>query len=88
MGAGGFNKAVLLSMERGFQVEAHCIGDAALEQAITAFEYAKSKGAKANRNKIAHIELISDGDLERMKALEIVPCLSPYWHKWMICTWP
>lgn len=73
------NKAVLLSMERGFQVEAHCIGDAALEQAITAFEYAKSKGAKANRNKIAHIELISDGDLERMKALEIVPCLSPYW---------
>ncbi|HIU25877.1 MAG TPA: amidohydrolase [Candidatus Copromorpha excrementigallinarum] len=73
------NKGVFLAMKNGFQVEAHCIGDGALEQAIKAFEYAESRGLKGRRNKISHIELVSDGDTERMKALEIVPCLSPYW---------
>ena len=73
------NKAVLLALKNGFQVETHCIGDAALDQALEAYEYAKGKGYLLNRSKIAHIELLSEGSLKRMKDLGIIPCLNPYW---------
>ncbi|MDR1796656.1 MAG: amidohydrolase [Clostridiales Family XIII bacterium] len=76
---GKLNEAVAAAMRQGLQVETHCIGDAAVSEALDAFAYAAGLGLAGNRNKVTHIELISERDTARLAELAIVPLLNPYW---------
>ena len=73
------NEAMVGIFKNGFQVQIHCIGDAAVRQAVLAFEYAKQKGFFGERKVIIHIELIHNDDLNKFKELDITPVLNPHW---------
>jgi predicted amidohydrolase YtcJ len=62
----------------GFQVLGHATGDAAITQMIDAIEVAaKTNGTRDSRHRVEHIDIPSDTDLARMKALGIAACSQP-----------
>ena len=72
----------------GFQMHMHATGDAAVEQAIRAVQYAKSHSdrdgitskGKDNRHVITHFHIVDKKDIERLAPLDIVAVIQPYWH--------
>lgn len=73
------NEAIIHAIKGGFQIEVHCIGDGAVEQALVAFEHAQTQGLQSSRTKISHIELIRRSQMERFSKLNLTPLLNPYW---------
>lgn len=72
------NQVFLDAAEAGFQVTAHAVGDMAVEQAVTAIEYAKEHvPANKRRHRIEHCGLTDDGLIERIRKAEIVPISNP-----------
>ncbi|MDR3498436.1 MAG: amidohydrolase [Parvibaculum sp.] len=72
---------------RGWQVYAHCNGDAAADQFIDAIEKASAKhGAADRRTTIIHAQTLREDQLDRMQALGIVPSFfvthTFYWGDW------
>lgn len=74
----------------GLQAGVHAIGDAAIEQAISAIERAFARlgpegilGARKLRHRIEHFECVSDGHIERAARLGLVASVQPafddYW---------
>lgn len=64
----------------GFQVHVHAIGDAAVRDALDAFEAAVSaNGRTGNRHHIAHIQLVHPDDVPRFAALDVSANMQPYW---------
>lgn len=58
----------------GIQIAVHTNGDAASEAAISSFESAiKKYGAKELHHMLIHAQMVSDSQLERMKACGITP---------------
>ncbi|MFC4436524.1 MULTISPECIES: amidohydrolase [Natrialbaceae] len=64
----------------GFQVTAHAIGDEAIEEALSALE--TTDDPAGSRHRIEHVELATDGQLERMAEAGIVASMQPNFHQW------
>ncbi len=57
----------------GLQVELHAIGDAAIRQALDAYEaVARRNGPRDRRHRIEHLEVPNPADLPRFKALGVI----------------
>lgn len=77
--------------KNGVQIHCHSMGDAALDEFLDAFEYAKSKGDTAQRNSITHLQYVDDGtngtfpngtssnDGKRMAELGVIGIPQPFW---------
>lgn len=73
------NEVVEKSLQAGFQVHIHCIGDGAVHESVNAFEAAAAKGIPINRSVIVHLESLTDEDIPRIKKLGIIPAIHPIW---------
>lgn len=64
----------------GFQVHVHAIGDAAVRDALDAFEAARRAGGDGSRrHTIAHLQVIDPRDLPRFGRLGVIANAQPYW---------
>ncbi len=78
---------------RGWQVEAHAIGDRGVRLALDAFEHAvaangpwtgdphgrgAARGTHERRHRVEHIETIDPADIPRFADLGVVPSMQPY----------
>ncbi len=66
--------------DAGLQVTAHAIGDAAIEEALSALEVTADPDRA--RHRIEHVELATDEQLERMAEAGIVASMQPNFHQW------
>ena len=64
----------------GHQVTIHAIGDVAIDETLTAIERA-SDPANA-RHRIEHVELATDGHIERIASAGIIASMQPNFHQW------
>lgn len=78
---------------KGYSLHYHAIGDAAVGQALDGIAYAQEHSGNKNRYGIAHVQLLSDRDLERFRELDVAAAVQPFWFhpddfysmmKWMI----
>lgn len=71
---------------KGWQVLAHCNGDAAAEQLIQVMSKLKKKGIHQPRTVMIHAQTVRDDQLARMKALDIIPSFfvahTFFWGDW------
>ncbi len=70
---GEFAASVRLADARGWQVQVHAIGDAAIRQALDAFEGTTT----GRRHRIEHIETPDESDLPRFARLGVVASMQP-----------
>lgn len=69
------------TLESGFQIHVHSIGDGATKNTLDALEYAQGKNGDVDfRNVITHLQLVSPSDIKRMERLNVVANVQPYWH--------
>ncbi|HEY0830980.1 MAG TPA: amidohydrolase [Candidatus Dormibacteraeota bacterium] len=66
-------QAVAIADGRGWQVQVHAIGDAAIRQALDAFEGT----APGRRHRVEHIEAPRPSDLPRFAALGVIASMQP-----------
>lgn len=72
------DEMVLKSVEGGYQILAHCNGDAASEQFLTSFEKAYKKagnGQKDLRPVMIHCQTVREDQLDRMKEVHMIPSI-------------
>lgn len=69
------NPDILAALNGGLRCAVHAIGERSIEQALRAFEYAQSQGVDVcgMRNRMEHAALMRPDQLERIRALNIVP---------------
>lgn len=73
-----FNCACIEADRRGLQIAVHAIGDGAVARVIDGYAAARAaNGARDSRHRIEHVEVIRQGDIARMKALDIVASMQP-----------
>jgi predicted amidohydrolase YtcJ len=72
-GRGELAKAVRAADARGWQVQVHAIGDAAIRQALDAFE----STTRGRRHRIEHIEVPGASDIGRFAQLGVVASMQP-----------
>jgi hypothetical protein len=73
--SGELNELVMDHHRQGYQLACHAIGDAAIEQLITAYEQALSALPDADRrHRIEHCGFSTPAHHRRMKAVGIYPC--------------
>jgi predicted amidohydrolase YtcJ len=66
--------------QAGFQVHVHSIGDAATKEVLDALAYAEQQNGKGDyRNGITHLQLVDPPDIKRLKDLDVVAVINPYW---------
>ncbi len=70
-------EAVRAAVDEGSQILAHCNGDAAAEQFITAYEQALAQSSHADRFGLRpvmiHAQTVREDQLERMAAISMIP---------------
>ena len=63
---------------RGFQVAVHAIGDRGIDQVIAAFDEAlREVPRKDHRHRIEHCEVLTAGQIERIRELGIIASMQP-----------
>ena len=67
------------SLQRGFQVCTHAIGDAANRHTLDAYEQAEREvpGARDPRLRIEHAQLLAPDDIPRFARLKVIPSMQP-----------
>jgi predicted amidohydrolase YtcJ len=74
------NRLVTRLDAAGFQVHMHAIGDGAVHAGLDAIAAARrANGFRDNRDTLAHLALIADGDVARFRALGVVANMTPLW---------
>ena len=72
------NDFVYKAQMAGLQASLHAIGDRAIEQALTAFEYVNEKcGGMLNWHRIEHCVMINKNQIERASKLNIILSMQP-----------
>ena len=75
-----------IASERGWQVQVHAIGDAAIRQTLDAFQGA----ARDRRHRVEHIECPDPAEIDRFGELDVIasmqpqhaaPALTEVWHR-------
>ncbi len=70
---------IIAANKAGIQVRLHCIADGSVRMALDMYEKSlKINGDKGLRNTIEHIENIHPDDIDRFKALRVMPSMQPY----------
>lgn len=65
---------------RGYQIHIHAIGDAAIRQALDAFEFMQhTNPARDRRPVLVHAQLISAEDMPRIAQLGVIANMQPLW---------
>ncbi|MDO6589754.1 MULTISPECIES: amidohydrolase [Rhodobacterales] len=73
-----FNAACVRADALGLQISVHAVGDLAVTRVLDGYELAvKTNGTRDARHRVEHLEIITDADLERMKALNVVASMQP-----------
>lgn len=73
-----FNAIATKADALGLQVAVHAIGSAAIRQTLDGYEAAvKANGARGNRHRIEHIEIIHPDDIPRFAKLGVVASMQP-----------
>jgi predicted amidohydrolase YtcJ len=76
---GEFEAALLIADRRGWQVQAHAIGDRAIRRALDAFQaVSRANGPRDRRHRIEHLEAIDAADIPRFGQLGVVASMQPY----------
>lgn len=71
------------SMEEGYQIHCHAMGDASVKLAVDAITEAKNgREIGTGRDAIAHLMLIPEGYIEKIGALGLVCSCQPRWALW------
>jgi predicted amidohydrolase YtcJ len=69
---------VMRGHRAGWQVTCHAVGDKAIDAMLTAYEKAQKAFPRDNcRHRIEHCAMMTEGLLERVKALRIIPVPQP-----------
>lgn len=77
-----FNKICETADGEGYQIHVHAIGDRAVRYTVDGLEFAQSKnGKRDSRHMIAHLQLCSDKDIDRMKELGITVVPTAFWFE-------
>lgn len=63
----------------GYQIHIHVWGDRAVQEALDLFEAMDNKGIEGRRHTLAHIALIDEADIARMKKYNVVAAMQPQW---------
>ena len=74
------NAAVKRALDAGYDVHAHAIGDAAIDEVLNAYEYGQTETDRDYRNAITHLQVMVPEHVDRMKSLGVVAVTNPYWH--------
>lgn len=75
------NRAVYQVIKRGYQCHMHTIGDAAVEMALDAIEFAQNNlNSKSTRNVLTHLQLIKEKDKDRFSRQKVIAAIQPVWH--------
>jgi predicted amidohydrolase YtcJ len=74
---GDLREAVAVAHARGWQVELHAIGDAAVRQALDAYEALGAGEAASRRHRVEHIETLHPADLPRFAGLGVIASMQP-----------
>ncbi|MCA9775429.1 MAG: amidohydrolase [Candidatus Eremiobacteraeota bacterium] len=75
-----FEETVSALQKENFQIHVHAIGDRAIRETLDALDKAKTdNGFRDLRHQIAHLQLLSPGDIQRFRALGIVANFQPLW---------
>lgn len=74
------NRWIKRALDDGFDVHAHAIGDAAIDEVLNAYEYGQTETDRDYRNAITHLQIAVPEHIERMKAMKVVAVTNPYWH--------
>ncbi|MDO4553346.1 MAG: amidohydrolase family protein [Bacillota bacterium] len=76
-----FKEAMVATLEKGYQIHVHSIGDAATRLTLDCIEYAQETVGEGDyRNVIAHLQLVDEADKPRFGELGIIANLQPFWH--------
>lgn len=65
------------AVARGYQVNAHAIGDRAIRRALDAFEQHGGPDLTGRRFRIEHASVIDDADLPRFARLQVIASMQP-----------
>ncbi|TDQ67075.1 hypothetical protein ATL17_1082 [Maritalea mobilis] len=72
------NDMVADYVARGYQIATHTIGDAAIEQVLTAYERAITNDEiRARRHRLEHCGFVTEDQLQRMQKANILPIPQP-----------
>jgi predicted amidohydrolase YtcJ len=64
------------------QIHVHVIGDAAARITLDALEYSLGvNGKRDSRHLLTHLQLVTPGDISRIKQLGVIGVPNPYWFK-------
>ena len=75
------NNLVMEAHEGGFQIAAHAMGDAAIEQILNAYELALDGESNAvARHRVEHVSILPDDLLERFSDLGIIASIQADWY--------
>lgn len=75
------NQHVTRALKEGYRVHIHAIGDAAIDEALNAYEAAqKAVPDREHRNAITHLQVCAPDHPKRMADLNVVAVVNPYWH--------
>ncbi len=77
----GFEKALQMAADGGFQTHNHSIGDATTTMVLDAMENALTDEQRRRmRNVITHLEVVDYDDIPRFAAMQVIAALQPFWH--------
>lgn len=75
-----FIEVLKKSAENDFMVHCHTVGDGAVEFTLSCIETALKETGKENmRNALAHLQVVTPDQIERMAKVGIVPVVPPLW---------
>ena len=75
-----FTEVVAESARAGFMVHCHTVGDGAISFALDGIEAGKKVRPDFDmRNALAHLQVVDDDQLDRIKALGVIPVVPPLW---------
>ncbi len=75
-------RSVRTTHEAGGSVAVHAIGDHAIDVVLQAFEALPAGSTVGRGHRIEHAELARPEDRERMRALDVRPCVQPNFLQW------
>jgi predicted amidohydrolase YtcJ len=77
-----FDEACRLADAAGWQLHVHCIGDRALRYTLDAFQKAeKANGKRDSRHIAAHLQLVNESDIPRMRELGVTAMPTAFWFE-------
>ena len=74
------NNIAKRALDLGYDIHAHAIGDAAIDQVLDAYEYSQTDDTRDYRNAITHLQVMTPEHVARMKSMNVVAVTNPYWH--------